>query len=242
MSFYCYLTTAQAIVVAADNKKQVLSISTDPMGMIRSEKVTAWNAQKIHAVGFGWWMTGIGLSAFLDEVRKRVRHLMDDEAQGAMAAAKVMERLVAESGWLQSLYEHTIAGLMEDLAPGLTKPEWLEQLQEIVFAGFDEAERPVVMRAQSVQEFAFEKRTGAGYFGFAGENAGWDPEVREDIGRYLSDVLDDLRRRPAAEMAHRVWDLLPPLFQRMARAFPEKISASGDLVYMTPTEHRWLLF
>lgn len=242
MSFYCYLTTAQAIVVAADNKKQVLNISTDPQGIFRSEKVTAWNARKIHAIGFGWWMTGVGLSAFLDEVRKRVRHFMDDEAQGTTAGAKVMERLAAESRWLRSLFEQTIACLMKDMAPGLTRPEWLEHLQEIVFVGFDEAERSVVMRAQSAEEFAFEKRTGAGSFGFAGENGGWNAEVREGIGRYLSDVLDDLRRRPVAEMAHRAWDLVPPLFQRMARAFPEKLSASGDLVFLTPTEHRWLLF
>ncbi|MGQ9669811.1 MAG: hypothetical protein ACUVWY_06565 [Desulfosoma sp.] len=242
MSFYCYLTTTQAIVMAADNKKEVLNLSSGLHGTFRSEKVTAWNARKIHAVGSGWWMTGVGLSAFLDGIRAQVRNLLEDRAKEASAAVDVMERLTAASQWVQSLHEQTVAGLMQAMPPGLEKAEWLEHQQEIVFAGFDGAMRPVVIRAQSAQGFAFERRTGAALLGFAGDNGGWNAAVIEAVDGILSNILDDLMRQPMEQAVHRAWDLIPPLFQRMARAFPEKLSASGDLLFLTPAEHRWFLF
>lgn len=229
-------------MMAADNKKEVLHLSDGLHGSFRSERVTAWNARKLHAVGSGWWMTGVGLSAFLDKVRVEVRNLLEARAKEALGAVEVMERLTATSQWVQSLHEQTIAGLLQAMPPGLEKPEWLEHQQEIAFAGFDGVGRPVVMRALSAQGFAFERRAGAGMLGFSGDNGGWNAEVIEAIKGFLSHILGNLMNQPAEQAAHRAWDLIPSLFQRMARAFPEKLSASGDLIVLTPAEHRWFLF
>ncbi len=242
MSFYCYLTTAQTIVLAADNKKQVWTIRAGLEGSPRMEGLTSWNARKIHAMGFGWWMTGTGLSPFLAKVRNHVRNLLEEKAPEDRSSLEVTKILTAESGCLQRLCRETVFELTEGIPGGVGKPEILESLQEIVFAGFDEAGEPVVLRARSVEDFSFEVQTGAGVVGFAGQRGVWQETVAQAIDGFLGDVLRDLLARPATEVGHRAWDLVPSLFQRMARAFPEKLSACGDLVFITPSGHQWFLF
>ncbi|MEJ5347280.1 MAG: hypothetical protein WHS46_01135 [Desulfosoma sp.] len=242
MSFYIYLTTAQTIVLAADNRKQVWTVRAGLEGSPRMEGLTSWNARKIHAVGFGWWMTGTGLSPFLAKVRNHARNLLEEKAREDRSSLEVTKILTVESGSLQRLFEETVFELTQKMRGGVEKPEMLENLQEIVFAGFDEAAKPVVLRARSVETFSFEVQTGAGILGFTGEMGVWQETVIQAIHGFLADVLRDLLSRPATEVGHRAWNLVPSLFQRMARSFPEKLSACGDLVLIVPSGHQWFLF
>ncbi|MEJ5364875.1 MAG: hypothetical protein WHS86_07230 [Desulfosoma sp.] len=242
MSFFCYLIVDRCCVLAADNKKHVVTVKTTGEGRSTVEELTAGDARKIFPLGDGWWMTGVGLSAFLQKVLGQVREALQGARPGAEPPFAVMERLAENPGWMQRLYRQGLEALRDRLPAGLGQIEALEGVQEIVFAGFDAASFPVVLRSRSDADFAFRRGCGPGVVGFTGENGFWDSAVEEGIRVFLADVAEDLRACPPARIADRAWDLLPPLFQRLSRAFPRWLSAHGDLVCLTPQGHRWFLF
>ena len=216
-------------------------MTAGPAGLVRSERLTACNARKIHSLGAGWWMTGTGLSAYLQAVQEQVRRNVEEAPTHEPAVAR-MRHLVQDPNWFKKLYEDVLGALLRDMPAGVEKPEVLGHRQEIVFAGFDAQSQPVVMRTAGVGDFAFQCRIGAGSLGFSGEDGAYGPEVAEEIRAFLLRLLADLSERPLSHIGSRAWDLLPRLFVWMARAFPEKLSATGDLVVLTPTGHQWFIF
>ncbi len=242
MSFYCYLSAAGCWVLAADNKKHVVTVKATLESRFRVEELTTGDAHKIYPLGAGWWMTGVGLSAFLQQIREHVKKALETARAGAGASAEVMGRLAENPRWMRRLYRQCVEAFMEDFPAKSVRPEVLEGLQEVVFVGFDATAQPVALRARSDVDFDFQVRFGPRAQGFAGENGAWDAALEEKIRFFLADAAEDLAHHPPFQIGDRAWDLIPPLFHRLARAFPEKLSAHGDLVCISPEKHRWFLF
>lgn len=242
MSFFCYLSGPRYWVLAADNKKNVLTVKTPGDGRFATHELTTGDAHKIHPLGGGWWMIGAGLSIVLHHVREHVREALEGARWGAEPSISVMGRLAEDPGWLRRIHCRCVAALKEGLPAGAETPEVLSSLQEIVFTGFDASACPLVLRTGSDDNFTFRRRSGPAVVGFAGENGVWDGAVEEKIHLFLTDVAEDLQRRDPSSMGDRAWDLIPLLFQKLAKAFPHKLSAHGDLVCLTPEGHRWFLF
>lgn len=240
MSFFCYLTVAQCCLLAADNKKHVLTRRADRQGFVRTEHVTVSNARKIHALGAGWWMTGVGLGEFLARVQDRVRNLLNGAGDGEEPSTVILTHL--QPHWLKAQYDDVVNLLTCGLPSGKEDLGVFERRQEMLFAGFDGASRPVVLRAGSAEEFFFRCWAGPGSLGFSGDDGTYSPEVTQEIQRFLYGVLTELSQGPVSEIGRRAWDLMPPLFRWMARGFPENLSANGDLVCITPTSNQWFLF
>lgn len=242
MSFFCYLSGPRYWVLAADNKKNVLTVKTAGDGRFTTQELTIGDAHKIHPLGGGWWMTGAGLSAVLYDVREHVREALEGARRGTEPPDSVIGRLAGDPDWVRQIHRRCAAALKEGLPAGWETPEVLSGLQEIVFTGFDASACPVVLRTGSDNSFTFRRRSGPAVVGFEGENGVWDGALEEKIRLYLTDVAEDLQRRDPSSMGDRAWDLIPPLFQKLAKAFPHKLSAHGDLVCLTPEGHRWFLF
>uniref|UniRef100_A0A832EK22 Uncharacterized protein n=1 Tax=Desulfacinum infernum TaxID=35837 RepID=A0A832EK22_9BACT len=242
MSFFCYLTLERCCVLAADNKKHVVTVKTTGEGRSTVHEVTTGDARKIFPLGTGWWMTGVGLAAFLQEVRQHVQKALQGSEPGLDPAAAVLEKIAESPDELRCLYRRRVEALREGLPAESGRIEALEGLQDIVLVGFDAASFPVILRSGSDADFAFRRWCGPGITGFSGENGAWDPAVVERIRLFLGDVVEDLQQCPPSQIGDRAWDLIPPLFQWLARAFPQRLSAHGDLVCLTPHEHQWLLF
>jgi hypothetical protein len=242
MSFFCYLTVDRCCVLAADNKKHVLTVKTTGEGRSTVDAVTTGDARKIFPLGDGWWMTGVGLSAFLLKVQGYVQKAFEGARSGGESPGAVMERIAQSPGELRRLHRRSVEVLRKELPAESGRIDALEGVQEIVFAGFDAAFVPVILRSGSDADFAFRRWCGPGITGFSGQNGVWDSNVAGRIGLFLADVAQDLRQRPPSQIGDRAWDLIPPLFQGLARAFPQTLSAHGDLVCLTPHGHRWLLF
>lgn len=242
MSFYCYLSAAGCWVVAADNKKHVVTVKTTLEGRTRMEELTTGDAHKIYPLGAGWWMTGVGLSVFLHQVREHVQKALETARVDAGAAIEVIGRLVENPRWVRRMYHRWIEAFREDLPAESVRPEVLGSLQEVVFVGFDATAQPVVLRARSDAGFDFLRRSGPGIRGFAGEKSTWDAALEEKIRLFLADAAEELQDRAPSQIGDRAWDIIPPLFQRLARAFPQKLSAHGDLVCISPQGHQWFLF
>lgn len=242
MSFFCYLTVNRCCVLAADNKKHVVTVKTTGGGRSMVEERTTGDARKIFPLGDGWWMTGVGLSAFLQKVREQVHEALQGARPGVEPSGAIIQRMAHNPQWLKRLYRQVVEALRQGLPSGSGRIDALEGVQEIVFAGLDAASFPVILRSGSDVDFAFRRLCGVGLTGFSGENGLWDSAMAEKIRLFLADAAEDLRGCPATRIGDRAWDLLPPLFQRLARAFPHVLSAHGDLVCLSPQGHRWFLF
>ncbi|MBC7359959.1 MAG: hypothetical protein H5U10_15620 [Desulfacinum sp.] len=240
MSFYCVLTLSRCVVLAADNKRRILELREEPGRTSALRQVVLSDARKIHAVPGGWWMTGVGLSDFLQRVREVVEgRVAVGVGPGEDAARILIQHL--EGGRVLADCWGRLVGEGEDHWPQEALEALKRESQEGVLARFDAEKGACVVRFCGREQFVPRVKEGPGHILFPGDHAPGEAWV-EETARYLAEACRALWDLSAAAAGDGAWERIPPLFRWLARLGPDRIGPTGDLVIVDGRGHRRLLF
>ena len=237
MSFYCALSFPGKIVLAADNKRRVVEAVSEVVPGTGFREITISDARKIQRLPGGWWMVGVGISGFLQRARLMFTEILGEAKKSPVNPEDWIQRYgdgrSLESEW-QKFWE-----TYEEWPPEIVRP-LQEAEHEVLLAFVAEDARPWLICWRKSDNFRAQVFCGEGHILFSGDHL--ESPWKEPVRGYLQDVLDLLWAKGGQETRHRAWEILPPLFQWMARNFPDRSGPTGDLICIEKARHQWLLF
>lgn len=238
MSCYFVITLPQHIVLAADNRRRIFCKQDFTLF---EKPVLLDDARKIHRINNNLFITGTGLSSFFLYVRRQLESVfgkfprddkqpLDDFLDLVMPSEMIMETYLTAQ---KEAFE-----LME--AVGGNSSSVQDMVSDLLLAALVAEDIPVIIRYREEEGFRAEVSVGPGTVLFP---AFIDKlNVRQEMGEWLALIGERLVREKTDHIPERALELLTPVMSRIAGILPERVSASGDLIVMSPEGPRWALF
>jgi hypothetical protein len=224
----------------ADNMRRVLGkLGDKPF----TKPIRLEDARKFHRVSDFLWVTGTGFSGFPGEAAGELRRFHGVSAGAGRLSHQVMGDFRDFGLVLRCTHQRFQEEALElERAIGGSPVDVSRNGAEILLAGLTLEDDPLLVRFSSMNDFLPEVHRGGAQVVFSRLSSRANPQLDLELEAYLENALDQLKGVEPERIADRAWSILPPIMAAISRARPDEVSASGDLLTISPGGSLWMLF